>query len=54
MIKSKIESLRKQVREMGHSLAMSEKRGLRSKDHVAKKIAHNLLLDELYALEKRV
>ena len=39
MIKSKIESLRKQVREMGHSLAMSEKRGLRSKDHVAKKIA---------------
>lgn len=54
MLNSKIENLRKQVREMGHNLAIIEKRGLRGKDHVAKKIAHNLLLDQLYELEKRV
>lgn len=54
MNNSKIEKLRQQVREMGHNLAMIEKRGLRGKDHVAKRIAHNLLLDQLYELEKRV
>lgn len=54
MNNSKIEKLRQQVREMGHNLAIIEKRGLRGKDHVAKRIAHNLLLDQLYELEKRV
>lgn len=54
MSNSRIEKLRQQVREMGHNLAIIEKRGLRGKDHVAKKIAHNLLLDQLYELEKRV
>jgi|TARA_B100000035_G_C20870701_1_gene496059 hypothetical protein len=49
-----IESLRKKVREMGHNLAIIEKRGLRGKDHVARRLAHNLLLDQLYELEKRV
>tara|TARA_B100001989_G_scaffold177546_1_gene128502 strand:+ start:2078 stop:2242 length:165 start_codon:yes stop_codon:yes gene_type:complete len=54
MNKSKIERLRMQVREMGHKLAMTEKRGLQGKDHFAKKIAHGILLDQLYKLEKRV
>ena len=54
MSNSKIESLRKKVREMGHNLAIIEKRGLQSKDHTAKRIAQNLLLDQLYELEKRV
>lgn len=54
MSNSRIEKLRQQVREMGHNLAVIEKRGLRGKDHVAKRIAHNLLLDQLYELEKRV
>ncbi len=54
MSNSSREKWRQQVREMGHNLAMIEKRGLRGKDHVAKKIAHNLLLDQLYQLEKRV
>lgn len=54
MSNSRIEKLRQQVREMGHNLAIIEKRGLRGKDHVAKRIAHNLLLDQLYELEKRV
>lgn len=54
MNKSRIENLRKQVREIGHKLAITEKRGLQGKDHFAQKIAHGLLLDQLYKLEKRV
>lgn len=54
MNKSKIERLRMQVREMGHKLAITEKRGLQGKDHFAQKIAHGILLDQLYKLEKRV
>ena len=40
MSNSRIEKLRQQVREMGHNLAIIEKRGLRGKDHVAKRIGH--------------
>ena len=53
MNKSKIERLRMQVREMGHKLAITEKRGLQGKDHFANKIAHGILLDQLYKLEKK-
>jgi len=53
MNKSRIENLRKQVREMGHKLAITEKRGLQGKDHFGKKIAHGILLSQLYQLEKR-
>ena len=51
---SKIESLRKRVRDMGYALALVEVRGLKDKYYIARKLAHNLLLNQLYELEKRV
>jgi hypothetical protein len=39
---------------MGYALAQAELRGLRGEELFAKKLAHNLLLGELYSLEKRV
>lgn len=54
MLNSRIENLRKKVRGMGHSLAQAELRGLKGKELFAQKLAHNLLLGELYCLEKRV
>ena len=54
MSNKKIENLRKQVRQMGYNLAEIEKRGLKGSDHVARRLAHNLLLGQLYELEKRV
>ena len=53
MSNSRIEKLRQQVREMGHNLAIIEKRGLRGKDHVAKRIAQSFIRSALQ-LEKRV
>lgn len=50
----KIDGLRKQVRQMGYNLAEIERRGLKGSDHVARRLAHNLLLGQLYELEKRV
>ena len=47
-------SLQKKIREIGFNLAIIEKRGLQGKDHLARKLAHNLLLNQLYELEKRV
>ena len=49
-----VQSLQKKIREIGFNLAMIEKRGLQGKDHLARRIAHNLLLNQLYELEKRV
>jgi len=46
--------LQKKIREIGFNLAMIEKRGLQGKDHLARRIAHNLLLNQLYELEKKV
>jgi hypothetical protein len=48
------DSLQKKIREIGFNLAMIEKRGLQGKDHLARRIAHNLLLNQLYELEKKV
>tara|TARA_A200000159_G_scaffold52118_1_gene48080 strand:- start:1017 stop:1178 length:162 start_codon:yes stop_codon:yes gene_type:complete len=48
------QSLQKKIREIGFNLAMIEKRGLQGKDHLARRIAHNLLLNQLYELEKKV
>ena len=47
-------SLQKKIREIGFNLAIIEKRGLQGKDHAARRLAHNLLLSQLYELEKRV
>lgn len=46
--------LQKKIRQIGFDLAMIEKRGLQGKDYFSKKLAHNLLLSQLYELEKRV
>ncbi len=54
MSDTKIKNLRSQVRSIGYKLAMIEKRGLRDKDHLARRLAHSLLLTQLYELEKRV
>lgn len=51
---SRIENLRNKVRNIGYALAQAELRGLGGKELFAKKLAHNLLLGELYSLEKRV
>ena len=48
-----VQSLQKKIREIGFNLAMIEKRGLQGKDHLARRIAHNLLLNQLYELEKK-
>jgi len=50
----RIENLRKKVRDMGYALAQEEVRGLSKRGLSAKKLAHNVLLGELYSLEKRV
>jgi hypothetical protein len=54
MSDTKIKNLRSQVRSIGYKLAMIEKRGLRDKNDLARRLAHNLLLNQLYELEKRV
>jgi hypothetical protein len=51
---STIESLRKKVRDMGHVLALIEMRGLKGSDYLPRRLAHSLLLSQLYELEKRV
>lgn len=47
-------TLQKKVREIGFNLARIEQRGLQGKDYLARRLAHNLLLKELYELEKKV
>jgi hypothetical protein len=49
-----VQSLQEKIRKIGFDLAMIEKRGLQGKDHLARRLAHNLLLDQLYELEKKV
>tara|TARA_Y100000592_G_C5212653_1_gene195641 strand:- start:121 stop:285 length:165 start_codon:yes stop_codon:yes gene_type:complete len=54
MSKAKIESLNQQIRQIGFELAKAQTMNLRAKDYLPKKIAHDLLLSELYAIEKKV
>ena len=51
---TKIATLRTKIRNMGYALAQAEMRGLGGKGLFSQKLAHNLLLSELYLLEKRV
>ena len=53
MNKSRIATLNKKIRAIGYELAQADLRGMRGGNYFARKLAHNLLLDELYALEKR-
>lgn len=54
MNKTKIATLRTKIRNIGYALAQAEMRGLGGKGFFSQKLAHNLLLSELYLLEKRV
>jgi hypothetical protein len=51
---TRISTLRTKIRNMGYALAQAEMRGLGGKGLFSQKLAHNLLLSELYLLEKRV
>ncbi len=54
LLSNSVQSLQEKIRKIGFDLAMIEKRGLQGKDHLARRLAHNLLLDQLYELEKKV
>ena len=53
MIKSRIQKLNAKLRSIGFELAQAEMRGHKSGNYFARKLAHGLLLHELYELEKR-
>lgn len=53
MNKSRIANLNKKIRAIGYELAQAEMRGMRGGSYFARKLAHNVLLDQLYELEKR-
>lgn len=53
MNKTRIANLNKKIRAIGYDLAQAEMRGMRGGNYFARKLAHNLLLGQLYDLEKR-
>jgi hypothetical protein len=53
MNKTRIANLNKKIRAIGYDLAQAEMRGMRGGSYFARKLAHNLLLGQLYDLEKR-
>ena len=53
MSKASIERLNKKIRTIGYDLARAEMRGMKSGDYFARRLAHNLLLNQLYDIEKR-
>lgn len=54
MNKTRIANLNKKIRAIGYDLAQAEMRGMKSGNYFARKLAHNLLLNQLYELEKKV
>ena len=54
MNKTRIANLNKKIRAIGYDLAQAEMRGMRGGSYFARKLAHNLLLNQLYELEKKV
>jgi len=53
MNRSRIANLNKKIRAIGYDLAQAEMRGMKSGNYFARKLAHGLLLQQLYELEKR-
>tara|TARA_B100001250_G_C19657060_1_gene725342 strand:+ start:845 stop:1003 length:159 start_codon:yes stop_codon:yes gene_type:complete len=51
---SKVEKLNRKIRALGFELARAQSRGMRCDDFFGKKLAHSLLLKELYSIEKKV
>ncbi len=54
MNKTRIANLNKKIRAIGYDLANAEMRGMKGGNYFARKLAHNLLLNQLYELEKKV
>ena len=53
MNRSRIANLNQKIRAIGYDLAQAEMRGMKSGNYFARKLAHGLLLQQLYELEKR-
>ena len=54
MNKTRIANLNKKIRAIGYDLAQAEMRGMKSGNYFARKLAHGILLNQLYELEKKV
>ena len=54
MNKTRTANLNKKIRAIGYDLAQAEMRGMKSGNYFARKLAHNLFLNQLYELEKKV
>jgi hypothetical protein len=53
MNRSRIANLNQKIRAIGYDLAQAEMRGMKSGNYFARKLAHGILLNQLYELEKR-
>ena len=53
MSQTNIDKLNKKIRTIGYDLARAEMRGMKSGNYFARRLAHNLLLNQLYEIEKR-
>lgn len=54
MTRTSIAKLNAKLRSIGFDLAHAEMRGMKGGNYFARKLAHNLLLNQLYELEKKV
>ncbi|MGB0355345.1 MAG: hypothetical protein ACPGII_04730 [Opitutales bacterium] len=53
MTRTSIAKLNAKLRSIGFDLAHAEMRGMKGGNYFARKLAHGLLLQQLYELEKR-
>jgi hypothetical protein len=51
---TKVDKLNKKIRKIGFELARAQTMNIKTEDYLPKRIAHNLLLSELYSIEKKV
>jgi hypothetical protein len=51
---TKVDKLNKKIRKIGFELARAQAMNIKAEDYLSKKIAHDLLLSELYSIEKKV
>jgi hypothetical protein len=49
-----IDKIRTEIRRLAHMLASEESEGIYLSEHNERKALHNMLLEKLYHLEKRV
>jgi hypothetical protein len=53
MTRTSIAKLNAKLRTIGFQLAQAEMRGMKGGSYFARKLAHGILLNQLYDLEKR-